>query len=249
MFDYYRNESNIKHEKLPVDDYITTPKNSGYRGIHLVYRYYSDKQKQIYNGMKIEVQLRSKHQHAWATAVETVGTFSGQALKSSLGSGEWQRFFALMSSAIALREKTASAPATPLKRSELIGELKRYADTLQVESRLREYGNALQAISSESTNAYYFLLELDPKAGQLKVTGFDLQQGQEAEDKYAEAEQLVRESQGTDAVLVSVESVNALAKAYPNYFADTRLFVELLSQALSGHSRRVSVPELKIGNS
>jgi hypothetical protein len=39
----------------------------------------------IYNDLKIEMQLRSQYQHAWATAVETVGTFIGQALKSSIG--------------------------------------------------------------------------------------------------------------------------------------------------------------------
>ena len=52
-----------------VDDYITTPKDSGYRGVHLIYRYYSDKN-ETFNGLKIEVQIRTALQHAWATAVD-----------------------------------------------------------------------------------------------------------------------------------------------------------------------------------
>jgi hypothetical protein len=78
LFESY-SESDIKHTLHQCDNYIDTPKDSGYRGVHLVYRYYSDK-KQDYNTLKIEMQLRSQLQHAWATAVETVGAFVQQAL-------------------------------------------------------------------------------------------------------------------------------------------------------------------------
>src|SRR5690606_15240116 len=48
------------------DDYITTPKSSGYRGVHLVYKY--NGQKSAYQDYFVEIQIRSKVQHAWATA-------------------------------------------------------------------------------------------------------------------------------------------------------------------------------------
>jgi ppGpp synthetase/RelA/SpoT-type nucleotidyltranferase len=65
-------------------DYIESPKESGYRGIHIVYEFTSKSQKYAtYNGMLVEVQLRTVVQHAWATAVETVGIFTGESLKSS----------------------------------------------------------------------------------------------------------------------------------------------------------------------
>ena len=105
---YYQKESGIKHELAKLDDYIAAPQESGYRGVHLVYRYYSDKKpKAMYNGLKIEMQLRSQYQHAWATAVETVGAFIGQALKSSMGDKEWRRFFSLMGSSRDAGEVTA----------------------------------------------------------------------------------------------------------------------------------------------
>jgi len=44
-------------------------------------------------------------QHAWATAVEAVGIFTKQALKSNIGDGEWLRLFALMSSEIAVMRR------------------------------------------------------------------------------------------------------------------------------------------------
>ena len=65
-------DSDLKHTLAATDNYIDSPKDSGYRGVHLVYKYYSDRRKD-YNSLKIEVQLRSRLQHAWATAVETAG--------------------------------------------------------------------------------------------------------------------------------------------------------------------------------
>ena len=88
-------KSPIKHKLVGQDDYIAHPQASGYRGIHLVYRYYSDRSP-TYNGLQIKLQLRSPLQHAWATAVETVVTFLRQALKASQGHADWLRFFSLM---------------------------------------------------------------------------------------------------------------------------------------------------------
>ena len=87
--------SKMKHQLLRQDDYITTPRASGYRSHHLVYKYYSD-HSDYCNDLRIEVQIRSQLQHVWATAVETVSAFTGQALKASHGGDDWRRFFALM---------------------------------------------------------------------------------------------------------------------------------------------------------
>jgi hypothetical protein len=64
-------KSSLKHKLMRIDHYIDHPQVSGYRGVHLIYRYFSDR-KTTYNGLQIEIQLRSQLQHAWATAVETV---------------------------------------------------------------------------------------------------------------------------------------------------------------------------------
>lgn len=69
-------------------DYITNPKPDGYRSHHYVFKYQTAakaKAKQIYNGLRVEIQLRTKLQHAWATSVEAISTFTEQALKSGLG--------------------------------------------------------------------------------------------------------------------------------------------------------------------
>lgn len=94
-------------ELVRTYDYIACPKVDGYRCVHLVYRYRSSASRhRPYNGLRIELQLRSQLQHTWATAVETVGTFIGQALKSSQGEEKWSRFFALMGTYVAIQERT-----------------------------------------------------------------------------------------------------------------------------------------------
>ena len=232
-------ESSIKHKLIHEDNYIDSPKRSGYRGIHLIYRYYSYRN-HTYNSLKIEIQLRSELQHAWATAVETVGTFIQQALKSSQGEKEWLRFFALMGTAIAIREGTAPVPSTSTDHSELVRELRDYAKSLDVENRLDTYGRALRILETPAlpANLHYFLLWLDAEAKNVRVIGFRQNEQDRATQRYWEIESKISKQAGSDVVLVSVESLASLRRAYPNYFLDTRKFLKIVRQAISGDRGR-----------
>ena len=94
----------LKHPTFARDlvtrDYTDTPKPSGYRSIHLVYRY-KNRGMPDYDGLQIELQLRTKLQHIWATAVETIDTFLQYSLKASRGPEEWLDFFSITGSAFA----------------------------------------------------------------------------------------------------------------------------------------------------
>ena len=233
LFQLYKN-SDLKHPLAHVCNYIEKPKPSGYRSVHLIYKYYSDR-KHTYDGLKIEVQLRSALQHAWATAVETVGTFIQQALKSSQGEADWLRFFALMGTAIALREHCNPVPDTPTKGQELKKELKEYAARLDVESHLRAYGAALQTLEQPKPDAHfhYYLLALDPAAKQIKITGYKQTELEKASEDYLAIERTAQSGAVVDAVLVSVDSLTALRRAYPNYFLDTHLFIQAVQHAIA----------------
>jgi ppGpp synthetase/RelA/SpoT-type nucleotidyltranferase len=223
--------SDIKHKLIGQDDYIKQPKDSGYRSVHLIYKFFSDK-KSTHNGLRVELQFRSQLQHAWATAVETVGTFTRQALKSSQGEEDWLRFFALMGTAIAKRENSPPVPNTPSNAKELKAELREYAEKLDVAQRLQTFGAALQTVEGldigKETN--YYLLELDPSAMKINVLGYKRQDIEKATKDYLEAEKNLNAT--SDAVLVSVESMASLRRAYPNYFLDTNRFVEAVNLAL-----------------
>ena len=222
--------SDIKHHLVKVDDYIARPQLSGYRGVHLIYRYNSDRT-EVYNGLKIEIQVRSELQHAWATAVETVGTFIRQALKSSQGEAEWLKFFALMGTATAYLEGTAPVADTPQQVQDLVQQLRRISLQLDVINRLRAYGDALRQIEDVPAGTYYTILELDPAERTVSIRGYSRRELTRAQDAYVDAEKLIAERPGAEVVLVSTDSVAALRKAYPNYFLDTRLFIELVEAA------------------
>jgi len=231
--------SDLKHTLVHEDDYISSPKQSGYRSHHLIYRYYSDRS-EVYNGLKVEIQIRSVIQHAWATAVETVGTFIQQALKSSQGEKDWLRFFALFGSYLASREGTPPVPNTPSNQRELRDELRHYAESLDVENHLIAYATALGApeLAGASKDAHYFLLELDAPARRVKVTGYKMDELQKASNDYLASERAIIEGKSElDAVLVSVESVKALKQAYPNYFLDTHRFITQLRRAIAAPIR------------
>lgn len=223
--------SDMKHKLIAETDYVKYPKESGYRSHHLIYKYFSDK-KASHNGLRIEVQLRSQLQHAWATAVETVGTFISQALKSSLGEGEWLRFFALMGTAIANRESTTPVPYTPTDPAQLRDQIRGLAQQLDVNNRLTTYGSALTAIDNPgSVGADYYLLQLDPTAKQITITPYKRKDLLRASDDYLNVEKRIQGS-GLDAVLVSVNSMASLRRAYPNYFLDTNRFLEMVNEAV-----------------
>ena len=73
-------------------DYIESPKNTGYRGIHDIYEYdvNSDAGKSL-AGLYIEVQYRTLVQHAWATAVEVIGFITQSQPKFQRGDTRYER--------------------------------------------------------------------------------------------------------------------------------------------------------------
>jgi len=228
-------DSAIKHELVHADNYINEPRSSGYRGIHLIYRYHSDKNTD-FNTLKLEMQVRTRLQHAWATAVETVGTFKQQALKSGLGDGQWLRFFALMGSIIAIREKSPVVPGTPDNLPDLRDELRTFVEDLDVISHLNGYQVLLYHLPLGTFKGFrYFLLELQPGTGMLHITPYQRQQVGAASRGYLESERQARFNivEERDSVLVSVDSMKALRVAYPNYFADTRRFIREVERAVN----------------
>jgi len=216
------------------DDYINEPKADGYRSYHLIVRY-SDPKHPKYENLKIEMQLRSPLQHAWATAVETVDMFLGEGLKSHRGSPEWRRFFALMGSSIAVREGTHRVPRTPGDDGELTRELRQLAQHLDVFNRLEAYRRTL-SIAKDIRRRYdikWVVLVFTPgmDASKLQLYGYKAGQLDSATEQLEALERY--KAKGTDALLVSVAGAANLANAYRNYFLDTQQFLEALRQALS----------------
>ena len=224
-------DSKFDHKFRGEKDYISSPKPDGYRCYHLIYEYCGKNDTEAYSGLRVEVQVRTQMQHAWATAVEAVGIFTRQALKSNQGDQNWLRFFALMGSAIAAIEKTPPVPNTPLSRNELVREIKDLVYNLRVKEMLQVYNATINTLGA-AKDAKYFIVELDPDNFKITVRRFKAKESSEANRIYTELEGQLPDESAVQIVLVSVDNINALRRAYPNYFLDTNTFSRLVDRVL-----------------
>jgi len=229
-------KGDIKHKRVNEKDYISYPKKDGYRSIHLIYRYNSDKKGKIdFNGLLIEVQIRSKLQHIWATAVETVDFFTKQAIKSNQGQEAWAEFFRLVSSAFAKFEKCPPISETPDDEKILYKLIKEKEVQLQVRAKMNSWAKSLKLFDNlkNKKNMHFFLLELDTIQEKLIISAYSKRQEQKAISDYAAAERKIYGRGEYDVVLVGADTVKDLKKAYPNYFLDTKEFLIYLNKILN----------------
>ncbi|WP_416866713.1 MAG: RelA/SpoT domain-containing protein [Imperialibacter sp.] len=237
-----RSSRGLKHDLFSVDDYVfVKPRFTGYRSIHLVYKYISDKNKD-YNNLKIEIQLRTLLQHAWATAVETIDSFTNQSLKLGGGEQDWRRFFSLISSIIALKENTPIVPDTPDHFDTLRKEIILLEKKLKVINLLEGFSAAVHFTTDvDYQKAGFFLLELDPLEKIVNIMSFSSgSRGlNKASEQYLELEKKNKFNQ-KNIVLVSSDTLETLRLTYPNYYADTSRFISLLQETIAG-SRQLSL--------
>lgn len=228
--------SRTRAELTKKYDYIEKPRPSGYRGVHLVYRYRSDYEaSKVFNALRIEIQLRSALQHAWATAVEVAGAFRGEALKSSHGHQDWLRFFQLMGTEIAMTEECPPVEATPHDSYMLREELRECVMSLGVDQLLTGWTASVDAIQQGTfEKAHYYVLALDTVGRRLTMTGFAQNRLADAEAARSRQEAENAGKIGFDVVLVSADKVEELTKAYPNYSLDTSAFVSEMRAAVGG---------------
>ncbi|OBV30033.1 hypothetical protein BKN38_00225 [Helicobacter sp. CLO-3] len=197
---------------IKIDDYITNPKPDGYRSFHIVFEY--AKGKDALKGYRIEFQIRSLPQHYWATAVEIFSLISESNLKLGQGEREHKRFFYLAS-------KILHNEASDEEIKELIGLDK----THQILSLLGGVNLALSAINTKEKNLYC-VIWLDFKQGVVSYTTFHKNNLEEASLFY----EMMEQNSDINAVLVDIESIRKLKKAYPNYFGDANHFIQSLKQ-------------------
>jgi ppGpp synthetase/RelA/SpoT-type nucleotidyltranferase len=236
LFQLKKEKPPSRAELVEKYDYINHPKPDGYRSQHYVFKYRSAAEdKQIYNGLRIEIQIRSKLQHAWATAVEAISTFTEQALKSGIGDVRWKRFFALMGTAIAQREDCPVVPNTPSDEWELIEELHQLFNELQVEMVLAGITATVDMVKIEP-NAAAYLLVLDANKKHLEIKSYKANEMVNAFQENLLVEEQYADNPAVQAVLVSVDSITNLQSAYPNYYLDTGEFLEAVRLAIYGHS-------------
>lgn len=160
--------------------------------------------------------------------------FTAQSLKTGGGRAAWRRFFVLMGTAIATMERRPLCPGCPEDPKELRRELREATQQLNVKAVLGGWSSALQVLPTQTAkDAGVYLLYLDTEADTVKMTGFTDRQQAKASEVYLSTEKMIKEKQNAQAVLVSAGSVQALRSAFPNYFADTRVFIDAMNRAIA----------------
>lgn len=227
-----------RHAMWDENDYIHEARHTGYRSHHLKFEFRGRGDKKVYNGRRVEVQIRTDLQHSWATAVEAIGLFRGEELKSGKGSSEWLRLFALMSAEFAELEGCDPAKGMP-GRAARLRELKELNGELGAASVLENLSDAVywaQDAAEGRTKPSYYLIEYNNVTRQVKVTPqYD---SRFAFKKLEAAEKPDNLSGGETAniVLIEADKMEGLTRAYPNYFGDVQLFNRLLNRFLGGNA-------------
>lgn len=225
--------SSVRHILKREYDYIEYPKESGYRGIHLVYEYKSDKKETYNRNMLVEVQIRSYLQHLWATAVETMGLFTKQALKAGKGEEETLYFFKLISSVFAIKENMPLVPNTPKSLTDLVMEIKKIDEQSNILAFLSGIRVGADRIECKfgSQKGYYILI-LNYETRMLSTKYFKSSDIDRANEVYNQIENS-KDASKVDAVLVSVSSISQLRAAYPNYFLNIAEFIDKIIEILN----------------
>lgn len=191
-------------------------------------------------GRKTEVQLQTRLQHAWATAVETVDSILGQHLKTGGGDADWKRFFALASGHIAYKEECPCVPGTPSSSSALRAELKTLAESLKVVTKLEGMSAGVEVINSvphsgQNTGKhkileYIFVLDVQQK--RIKPYGYTLATLSSIADDYLAFEKANFGDPNIQIVQVKVGTARDLKRAYPNYYLSAQSFLSVVKEVL-----------------
>ncbi len=219
-------EGKFRHELKKTNDYIMNPKVSWYRSVHLIYKYNNTKALE-YNWLFIELQIRTKLQHARATAVEIVGAFSNQALKASDWDQEILHYFKLVSVLFSHKENTR-IPEEYAHHSieDILNEIIILTEKLDIISKLHAYRMAIQYIGDHKYKKRKTCL-ISVSWNIIDTTFYEESEIDKANSDYIakEKEALQNKSQ---VVLVSLADIKQIQTAYPNYFADTEEFINEL---------------------
>lgn len=219
----------FKHKAMTMKDYIESPKKDGYRSVHQVFGYMNRQHPEL-NVLKIEIQIRTKLQHSWATAVETLGIVEKSSFKTGEGSEQFKQFFKLSSALFSLDEKKPVLDEfKDVEPALIVQMLNDIESELQITSKLRGLAISARHIDATSQSGYH-LMELDIEKNNVSLIPFSDNQLDKAEFFYRSREQETKDNPNISVVLISAGNIKDIKKAYPNYFLDTNLFVKNLKR-------------------
>lgn len=206
-------------------NYVDNPKESGYRSVHYVYKYKSENS--VYDGVSIELQVRTKLQHVWAMAVETASLISQTTLKADIqDNSEWRGFFKLVSALFAKEEgKPVYKDYADYGKAEFCTEFFRYDENMLVD-QLKALRVTVNMDYDKVTNGFC-VLTIDFIKKVVHAQTFNREEEKEASELFGQIERTINKDEA--ALMVAIENMREIKEAYPSYFLDTQDFLIFLA--------------------
>lgn len=213
-------------------NYISSPKSTGYRGIHDVYEYNarSEAGKNL-AGLYIEIQYRTLIQHAWATAVEVIGFITESQPKFQKGDNRYGTAMALASEILARAHEGRKGPLPNLSDTDLLRDFLSIDKELSLVQTLSGLTQAKTDISDKRNTILNF-----SEDGSLDIKSY-----RDATDALRALFELEKKFPNNDIVLVRADSSDEVRLAFKNYFSDATEFIRLIESGctkLSGAKRK-----------
>ena len=215
--EYIKNIRVIENSTFTIikeNDYISNPNDDGYRSYHIVFECLSDKLK----GYKVELQIRDLKEHYWATAVEILSVISkSNNLKVGKGEEYYKRFFYLSSKIL----------HNEYDKNE-VDELKELDKNYKILDILKGFSLGFNSIDLKIQDLIYIIyMNYDTK--EVYVNSFNKKNVEIASLLYKELEK----KDNINAVLVDARDIKTLNEAYPNYFGDSKKFINYIERMIN----------------
>ena len=212
-------ESLLKAQKI-------LSKASGYRSIHFAYKYVSDNED--YDGLRVELQIRTRLQHDWAMAVETAELISKSSLKASLGDENWLSFFKLSSAVFAQKEGMPVAESfAEYSEKDYCLQYAQLDKSFKFLDQLQALVSAVKISEEHTLRGGFAVLLIQFAEKRVQLRHFQSDNLEDAIKYYSEVEKSIYD-QNSAVVLVSVSDMKELQEAYPSYFLNASEFIQAL---------------------
>lgn len=224
-------------EVIRIRDYIAEPKDNDcrYRSLHIHFKYHTKQGKTF----KVEAQLRTENQHAWATTVEIIDLLAHTKIKTHSHDElykheiqkKWELLLICMSDYIADKENVIVL--TSEKKQEISQKLIELNNELHAIQQLESFQMMNKKLETLiDNNKPQHVLFLINEAKQTILLEEVYEKEKPAIARYNLIEKTFTGIENLNALLVSTEKMSSISQAYPNYAGDCSEFITLLNEAI-----------------